>query len=286
MYPQEQINILTFDIEEWFHFDIFCPESEWLNKEPRIDLYLSPILDKLDKLGIKATFFCLGWIAEHYPNVLKKIQSRGHEFACHSNKHLFVREMTPESFDEDLKQSLMHIENVIGEKVTAFRAPAFSISEDSTWAFEVLANNGITTDCSIFATTRSFGGFPSFGDSTPALIEYKNCKIKELPVSTCKILGKDFVFSGGGYFRLFPYWFIRKEMNKLNYNMTYIHMRDFDFEQPQINDLSFMRKFKSYHGIKEAYPKFLKMLNDFKWISVGQALDKIDFNTVRKVIVK
>lgn len=282
----EQSNILTFDIEEWYHFDIFCEEDTWLNQPRRIDLYLPKVLDKLDALDTKATFFCLGWIAEAYPEVLKQIQKRGHELACHSYRHLFVREMTPETFNDDLVMALDRIENVVGEKITSFRAPAFTISEDATWAFEVLAKNGIENDCSIFPTTRTFGGFPSFGEGKPALIKYKDYKIKEFPINTGKVLGKEFVFGGGGYFRLFPYFLIKKLMSESDYNMTYLHMRDFDYGQPRMKHLSTMRYFKSYYGIKGAYSKFEKMLTDFKWISLEQAVERIDFDNVRVVELK
>ncbi len=233
MKTTDQINILTFDIEEWYHFDIFSAEDKWLDYRPRIEKYLPSVLDKLDECKVKATFFCLGWIARTYPEVIKQIQQRGHEIACHSDKHFFVREMTPVSFDEDLRIALDSIENVTGQKVVSFRAPAFTISEDATWAFEVLAQNGIENDCSIFPATRSFGGFPSFGEATPTLIKYKSYRIKEFPINTGKVLGKDFVFGGGGYFRLFPYPLIKKLMNKSSYNMTYLHMRDFDYGQPR-----------------------------------------------------
>lgn len=280
-----QLNILTFDIEEWYHFDIFSTEDKWLDYPPRIDLYLPRVLDKLDDHETKATFFCLGWIARTYPQVLKQIKQRGHEIACHSDKHFFVREMTPESFNQDLRQALDSIENVIGEKVTSFRAPAFTISEDATWAFEVLAKNGIENDCSIFPTTRSFGGFPSFGEAKPTLIRYKDYKIKELPINSATLFGKQIVFGGGGYFRLFPYSVIKKWMNQSDYNITYLHMRDFDYEQPRFKYLSKSRYFKSYYGIRQAYPKFEKMLADFKWISVGQAIQQIDFNAIRELVL-
>ena len=283
MKTTKQINILTFDIEEWYHFDIFSTEDKWLDYPTRIDLYLPRILDKLDELNIKATFFCLGWIARTYPEILRKIYARGHQVACHSDKHFFVREMTPETFNEDLGNALASIEDAIGEKVTSFRAPAFTISEDAVWAFEVLAKNGIETDSSIFPSTRSFGGFPSFGEAAPALIKYKGYEIKEFPISVGKILGKDFVFGGGGYFRLFPYSLIKRLMSKSEYNMTYLHMRDFDYEQPRFKYLSGIRYFKSYYGLKHAYPKFIKMLEDFEWINLEQANQQIDFNSVRQI---
>lgn len=286
MKAKQQMNIISFDIEEWYHFDIFSKEDSWKNYPPRINLYLPLILDELDKYNTKATFFCLGWIARNYPDILKQIKQRGHELACHSDKHFFVREMTPESFHKDLKQALDSIENVMGEKVITFRAPAFTITENATWAFEVLAENGIEIDCSIFPTTRSFGGFPSFGEAKPTLIKYKGYEIKEFPINTGTIFGKQLVFGGGGYFRLFPYWLIKKLMNQSDYNITYLHMRDFDYEQPRFKHVSGMRRFKSYYGIKGAYSKFQKMLKDFIWISVGEAVQQIDFNQVRHLEVK
>jgi hypothetical protein len=115
------------------------------------------------------------------------------------------------------------------------------------------------------------------------LIKYKNYLIREFPISAGVILGKQVVFGGGGYFRLFPYWLIKNLMNRLDYNITYLHMRDFDYEQPRFKHLSAMRYFKSYFGIKQAYTKFEKMLGDFQWLNVEQAVQQIDFRTVRQI---
>jgi polysaccharide deacetylase family protein (PEP-CTERM system associated) len=271
------MNILTFDIEEWYHFDIFSTEDRWNSYKPRIEFFLPQTLDILDKYQIKATFFCLGWIARTYPHVVKGICDRGHEIGCHSDKHLFVREMTPEEFNHDLLLALDSIENITGKKVVSFRAPAFTISEDSTWAFEILAKNGIKNDSSIFPTTRSFGGFPSFGIAKPSLIVGNDFQIHEFPMNTTKIIGKEIVFSGGGYFRLFPYSLIRSCLKRSNYNITYLHMRDFDYKQPRFKYLSKMRYFKSYYGIKKAYGKFQKMINDFPWISIEQSVSQIEW---------
>jgi len=283
MNQNTQLNILTFDIEEWYHFDTFQEEHKWLDHPPRIELYLPRILDKLDQHETTATFFCLGWIARHYPEIIKLIKQRGHEIACHSYKHLFVREMTPESFDKDLKLALDCIQNVTGEKITSFRAPAFSICEDSVWAFEVLSENGIENDCSIFSGTRSFGGFPSFEKATPTMIKYKDYMIREFPMSMGNIFGKQIAFNGGGYFRLFPYSFIKRQMKKLDYNMAYLHMRDFDYEQPRFKHLSNMRYFKSYYGIKDAYQKFERMFADFKWMSLNEAIEIVRIQDIGQI---
>ena len=207
-----------------------------------------------------------------------------YKLASTSREKLVITEgMTPEEFDADLSLALSSIENVTGEKVKAFRAPAFTITETCKWAFEVLNAHGIECDCSIFPTTRSFGGFPSFGEANPSVIEYNGIQMKEFPINTARILGKELVYCGGGYFRLFPYWLIKHYLKKADYAITYLHMRDFDYEQPRFDYLSLMRKFKSYYGLKSSFDKFVKMLNDFEWVGVKEAVDKIDWKTVKVV---
>ena len=180
------MNILTFDIEEWFQplLDVDSDEERWYACPPRIDVYLPKVLDLLDEKGIQSTFFCVGRIARDYPDVVRRIHERGHEVACHTDRHRFVNRMNPETFREDLRNALDSIEQLTGEKVVTFRAPAFSIDERSKWAFEILRENGIETDCSIFPTTRSYGGFPSFGEATPCWIDHEGIRIREFPINT------------------------------------------------------------------------------------------------------
>jgi polysaccharide deacetylase family protein (PEP-CTERM system associated) len=277
------VNILTFDIEEWWHFDTYSTEDKWDAYEPRIDLYLDKVLDVLDSKNTKSTFFCLGWIARKYPDVIKRIAKRGHEIACHSDKHIFIKDMNPESFNKDLRQALDSIENISGKKIKSFRAPAFTITPNEIWAFDVLSNNGIEYDCSIFPTSRSFGGFSNFGEGKPTLIKCGKTEIKEFPMNTTKILGKKIVFGGGGYFRLFPLKIIKRLMDVSDYNISYFHMRDFDNGQYRFKYFTLERKFKSYYGLKGAYDKFLNLLSSYDWISVQQAGSIINWNNVRQV---
>ena len=274
------MNILTFDIEEWYHFDIFSKEKTWLDYPPRINLYLPQVLDSLDEKGIKATFFCLGWIARIYPNGVREICDRGHEIACHTDKHLFVCNMTPEIFRDDLKIAINSLENITGKKVKSFRAPAFTITESSKWAFEVLSEFGIENDCSIFPASRSYGGFPSFKRAMPSIISYNGINIREFPINTSRLMGQYFVYSGGGYFRLFPYWLIKLLLSRADYAMTYLHMRDFDYQQPRFHYFTLERTFKSYYGLKNAYSKFQHLIEDFEWINVEKATHVIDWTKV------
>ena len=162
------MKILTFDTEEWYiekHF-----KGGRKEKYRQYDELLDWILNTLEKSNTKATFFCVGQLAVEFPNVLKRIANEGHEIGSHSNRHLWVNKMTPEEFAEDTRIALEEIENLIGKKVKSFRAPAFSIGKDNDWAFDILAENGIEYDCSVFPANRDFGGFPQFTSSVPSQI--------------------------------------------------------------------------------------------------------------------
>lgn len=275
------MNILTFDIEEWFHCDFISGDEKWNNQEVRIYKNTDFILDKLAKHDRKGTFFILGWVAEKHPAVVKKIQDAGHEIGCHSMKHKLVHSLTPQEFKSDTRIALDRIEQVSGEKVIMYRAPAFSITKDTPWAFEVLYELGITHDASIFPAQHDYGGFPTFGESKPSIIQTSGISIKEFPMNIHKILNKSIVFSGGGFFRLFPYYMIMNWTKDSSYVMTYFHPRDFDHSQPVLKHLPFIRKFKSYYGLKAAGVKFDKFLMDFETTTILEVSTEFDWNSAQ-----
>lgn len=277
------MNILTFDIEEWFHLldnESTKGEAQWVNYESRIHINVDRILDILDRHNTKATFFCMGWIARKYPEVIRKISER-YEIGSHTDMHQLVYEQGEKAFREDVSSSIKLLEDISGKKVKYFRAPGFSITENEKWAFEVLVENGIEIDCSVFPAPRAHGGFPSFGTCEPSIIKYNGVEIKELPISYTKILNKPVIFSGGGYFRFFPYSLIKKWTKDSNYLMSYLHPRDFDSKQPMIEDLSMFRKFKSYYGLKGAEAKFRKWLSDFDFVDIEEADKLIDWEKAK-----
>lgn len=280
------MNILTFDIEEWFH--ILDNEStktteQWKQYESRIHQNMDHIFQLLEKHNQKATFFCLGWIAETYPEVIKEISNRGYEIGSHTRMHQLVYEQTSKEFAQDLEHSVKTLEDITGEKVKYFRAPGFSIREDNKWAFDIIASNGIEVDCSVFPAPRAHGGFPSYKESLPSLLKYKGATLKEFPINYTTIAGKPLIFSGGGYFRLFPYSFLKRWTKNSSYVMSYLHPRDFDAEQPVLKDLSLTRKFKSYVGLKGALNKLDKWLSDFEFMDIGTAIEEIDWNQTKIV---
>lgn len=268
------MNILTFDVEDWFHVldnPATKGEKQWLQLESRIHQNMDRIINLLDKHNQKATFFSIGWIARKYPEILKQIDSFGHEIASHSDMHQLAYEFNRDEFRQDLERSVKSIEDVIGKKVRAYRAPGFSLMYKNKWVFEELIKNGIEIDCSVFPAKRAHGGFEEFGYAEPAYIKVDGSKIKEFPINLYPVLGKNIIFSGGGYFRLIPYPLMKYFMNNSNYVMSYLHPRDFDVEQPMIDGLSVFRRFKSYVGLKNSFSKLERLIEDFKFVDLREA---------------
>lgn len=282
------MNILTFDIEEWFHIlDNKSTKTikEWSNYESRIHENMNRILDLLDSKNQRATFFCLGWIAEKYPEVIREIDHRGFEIGSHTYMHQLIYEQNREEFSQDISRSIIVLEDIIGKKVRSFRAPGFSLTSDVLWAFEVLIENGITHDSSIFPAPRAHGGISDFGSQIPHILSYQGSEILEFPINTRKVGSFEFVYSGGGYFRLFPYSFLKNWIKQDDYVMTYFHPRDFDFNQPLIKDLSLFRRFKSYYGLKGAFNKLEKWIEENKFVDMETASEQIDWSLSPKVVV-
>jgi polysaccharide deacetylase family protein (PEP-CTERM system associated) len=253
---------------------------QWRNYESRIHANMERVLSILEENNTKATFFCLGWIAETYPEVIKEIASRGYEIGTHTRMHQLIYEQSPDEFANDVEYSVKTLEDLTGKKVRYFRAPGFSIRESEKWAFEVLIENGIEVDCSIFPAPRAHGGFPSYKTPTASILKYNSIELKELPINYVSLLGKSVIFSGGGYFRLFPYLLIKNWTARSDYVMSYLHPRDFDADQPIIEELSRIRKFKSYVGLKGARAKLEKWLADFDFVDIQTAVEQIDWEKV------
>lgn len=291
------MNILTFDIEEWF---IEWQRQNRTEKYAEFDRYLNAILDKLDECKISATFFCVGEMGRLFPDVIRKIQKRNHEIGCHSNIHTWLNKMTEDGCREDTRCAVDQLEQCIGVKVKSYRAPAFSIGKSNKWAFEVLAENGIERDASIFPAKRDFGGFPNFGQKTPCIVEYSGCCIKEFPVCMTKVFGKEIAYSGGGYFRFFPLSFVKKEMAKSDYSMCYFHINDLVSESVKVKTKEeyetyykergtfkarYMRHIKTNLGKKKAFAKMIHLLEFGDFLNLVEADKVIDWNNENRVVI-
>lgn len=277
------MNILTFDIEEWF-FEFGRGSKP--EKMAELDSYLGAILDKLAEHDIKATFFCVGEMGRLFPEVVRKIQDAGHEVGCHSNSHQWLNRMSEEGCREDTHRAVDSLEQCIGQKVLSYRAPAFSIGKQNLWAFEILVENGIGRDASVYPAARDFGGFPQFGQKTPCFVEYNGIRLKEFPVCTTKIVGKEMAYSGGGFFRFFPLDFVQKKMQKSDYNMCYFHIGDLTPESLKMKSAKeyeayykeagtlknrLVRQVKNNLGKKGAFEKMMRLVDGNEFIGLQKA---------------
>ncbi|MEO8088347.1 MAG: DUF3473 domain-containing protein, partial [Bacteroidota bacterium] len=193
---------------------------------------------------------------------------------------------TPAEFKEDLSACIRLLEDISGQKIKTYRAPGFSVSEKTKWVFEIMTECGIENDCSVFPVARNHGGYQKFPVTGPCNVSVNGRILKEFPVSTSSFGPGKYVFSGGGYFRLLPYSFIKSQMKKADYVMTYFHPRDFDPAQPLISTLPLKRKFMSYIGLGRSKEKFTRLLIDFRFVNVREAVDQIDWNMVSTVVLE
>jgi polysaccharide deacetylase family protein (PEP-CTERM system associated) len=260
---------------------------------------------------VKGTFFVLGWIAERYPNLVRRIQKEGHEIACHGYAHEMIYTQSKEEFRQDIRKAKAILEDITASEVIGYRAPSYSINNKSQWAFEVLVEEGFKYDSSIFPIRHDFYGIPNAprfpfvislnGNSnfeflmlnfekqqhgnTAAPLEgiTPNSELStqhyllEFPISTVKVFGQNFPISGGGYFRLFPYSLIRKGLKSINQKenkpfIFYAHPWEIDPEQPRVKGLSSRSKFRHYVNLNRTEIKLRKLLEDFQFSTIRQLL--------------
>ena len=273
------MNILTFDIEDWYCHDVESGNKDWDNLEVRIYDGVDKILTSLDDRNLKASFFVLGWLAEKHPAVIKKISDAGHHIGCHTYQHDLLTNFNRDEFYADTYKAKSCIEDAIGRSIDAFRAPAFSVTKDNLFVYEVLGELGFTIDCSIFPAKRDFGGMPSYGESRPCIIQCGGYEFKEFPINPYKVCGKNIIFSGGGYFRLMPYFLIKDFTKKQDYTIAYFHTSDFDPDQPDMPHLSTRQRIKNKIGLKSAFGKYLKYISEFDFVDIPTATEQIDWES-------
>jgi polysaccharide deacetylase family protein (PEP-CTERM system associated) len=280
------MRILTFDIEDWYHFlehRSTRSETQWKDFEPRVRQNTTNILKFLEKHQQKATFFIIGWIAKENPGLVKEIADAGHEIGLHSYGHELIWQQTPNEFRQDLLRNIGVLEDQLGYKVDKYRAPGFSVKRNNLWAFDVMAEVGITTDASIFPAARTHGGMPSFPYNFPCIIHRNGISMKEFPINYIRLAGIRTVLTGGGYFRFWPYPVIKKYTEASPYTMSYFHPRDFDTTQPFLRDLGSYRRFRAYYGLNNAQQKLERWISEYSFTDLRAADASIDWNSARVV---
>ena len=267
---QANINILTIDVEDYFQVDNLREAvnfSDWDKFESRVVGNTEKIIKILDSADTKATFFILGWVAERFPELIKKIHDLGHEIAGHGLNHQLVTTQNQKQFREDIRKAKEILENIIGEPICGYRAPTFSITKESEWALDILIEEGYKYDSSIFPFRYDKGGLPEDKRYIHKIFRHENY-IWEFPISSIKMFNHNFPFSGGGYFRLIPYTLMKKLISRHNKTkhtvVVYLHPWEFDSKQPRIK-AGWLNSFRHYLNISKTESKFKQLLKDFKF---------------------
>jgi polysaccharide deacetylase family protein (PEP-CTERM system associated) len=277
---QSPYNILTIDVEDWFHASALTEKinSVGVDKwQSRIPHSLHRALNLLEDEKTKATFFVLGRVAERFPELVQAIKQRKHEIASHGFAHNSIYSQTKKEFKKDVKRSLLILENITGDKIKGYRAPNFSITTESLWAYEILADLGIEYTSSIFPTKHILHayGIPQAPKGPFVLKLEKEKSIVEFPLSTVRILGKHFPFGGGAYLRLFPYWYNKGSIKRLNRRgkpaIIYFHAWELDPDQPRL-DLNILARTRHYFNLDITEIKIRKLLKAFRFQGIEETL--------------
>jgi polysaccharide deacetylase family protein (PEP-CTERM system associated) len=275
-------NALTIDVEDYYMVSAFAnivKFEDWHGYKSRIEQNTNRILDLLDEHSVKATFFVLGWVAEHYPKLIKELQRRGHELACHGYNHRLVYYLSHNEFREDTRRAKKIIEDVTGEPVIGYRATSYSITKKTLWALDILVEEGFKYDSSIFPIIHDRYGISDFSRFPKWIRLNGRGDILEFPLSTIKLFNSNFPIAGGGYFRLFPYLIFKYGIKKVNNEekqpvVFYFHPWEIDPEQP-VQKVGWKTRIRHYVNLYKTEDRLKKLLSDFKWGRVKDVIKEI-----------
>jgi polysaccharide deacetylase family protein (PEP-CTERM system associated) len=268
----QMTHVLSVDVEDYFQVEAFAGSVDrgcWEQWPSRVVGNTQRVLDLLDVHKAKATFFFVGWVAARFPHLVREVQSRGHELACHSYWHRTVYSLTPEEFRKDTRRAKHVIEDATGASVTGYRAPSWSITKSCLWALDILAEEGFTYDSSIYPIHHDLYGVPG-AQRFPYTHTCANGNgLREFPPATLRLLGTNFPAAGGGYLRIFPSAFtelaFRTFENKYRERLVvYLHPWELDPEQPRING-SIKSRLRHYTNLGRMHAKLDKVLGRHKF---------------------
>jgi polysaccharide deacetylase family protein (PEP-CTERM system associated) len=272
--PVDIVNALTVDVEDYFQvsaFDARIPRSEWDRMPCRIERNVDCILSLLSDHGVRATFFTLGWIAERFPIVVRRIAEAGHEIASHGFAHQRATSQDAKSFLADIRIAKKILEEIVGAPVRGYRAPSFSIGSSNPWAFDCIAEAGYRYSSSVYPIRHDH-----YGDhDAPRFAHEVRTGLLEVPIATVRVLRRNWPAGGGGYFRLLPYavshWSIRR-VNVVDGMpaIFYLHPWELDPGQPRIAGAGAKARFRHYVNLNKVHARLQQLLGDFRWDRVDR----------------
>jgi polysaccharide deacetylase family protein (PEP-CTERM system associated) len=270
-------NGLSVDIEDWFQVGAFertIRREDWDTLTPRVERNSDAVIELFERMGAKATFFTLGWVAERHPALIRRIVEAGHELASHGWDHLRVFTLTPDQFRDDLRRTRAVLEDLGGQKVTGYRAPSFSIDQRTPWAHEILAEEGYAYSSSVAPVVHDHYGWPEAPRF--AFRPVADSALVELPVTTARLGGRVVAAGGGGFFRLFPYafsrWAIRQVNREQHPAVFYFHPWEIDPGQPRVADAPLKSKLRHYARLGAMEGKLERVIRDFRWDRVDRVV--------------
>jgi polysaccharide deacetylase family protein (PEP-CTERM system associated) len=273
------LNAMTIDVEDYYHvsgFEHMVDRASWAGFEPRVEDSTRRLLDVFAEAGVRATFFVLGWVAERWPGLVQAIAAGGHEVGCHSYAHHLVYRQTPNEFRADLRRSLDVLQDILGEAVQAYRAPSFSITAQCLWALDILIEEGVTVDSSIYPIRHDRYGLPGT-PLGPHALQRRSGTLWEFPPPVWKVWGYPLPIGGGGYFRLYPYFLTRRGLRAINAAArpfaVYIHPWEVDPDQPRLPAKRTAR-FRHYVNLHRTEGRLVRLLSDFPFGTMSAALQR------------
>ncbi len=267
-------NAMTVDVEDYFQVSAFEPyisRQQWDSLPHRVAANTNRILDLFAERGVKATFFTLGWVAERYPKLIERIVAEGHELACHGYEHIRVTEQTPEQFRADIRKSKHLLEDLGGVKVKGYRAASYSINANNLWALGVLQEEGFLYSSSIYPVRHDLYGIPD-----APRFPYRplpGCDFTEIPITTLRLGNSNRPCGGGGFFRLYPYFFSRWALQHVNRReqqpcIFYFHPWEIDPDQPRQTGIAWKTHLRHYLNLDKMEHRLDRLLHDFAWDTV------------------
>jgi polysaccharide deacetylase family protein (PEP-CTERM system associated) len=273
------LNALTVDVEDYFHVSAFSKSisrTDWDRQPLRVEKNTHRLLDLFDEAQIKATFFVLGWVAERNNRLVKEIANRGHEVASHGYSHQLVYNQSQDIFREETIRSKSLLEDIVQVQVRGYRAASYSITRDSLWALDILAEAGFQYDSSIFPVHHDRYGIPDALEMPHILKTPKGRSLAEFSLSTAKIFNYKIPVAGGGYFRLYPYLLTRAGLRQVNARrqpfIFYLHPWEIDPDQPKVQ-AGWFSKFRHYNNLEKCEPRLQRLMKDFQFGTACQVLE-------------
>lgn len=268
---QRPDHILTVDVEDYFHVEAFAGtirRESWDQYPCRVVDNCHRLLDVFDRHQVKATFFVLGWVAARFPAMVREIRDRGHELACHSFWHRKVNSLTPAEFRVDTREACDVIEQAASVRVLGYRAPTWSITARSLWAFDILAEEGFTYDSSIYPIHHDLYGIPGASRYPYTRVCENGQSLREFPPATIRIAGTNFPAAGGGYLRIFPlaytHWVFRQFEKAGRSLVLYLHPWEIDPQQPRLPG-PLKSQFRHYTNLHRTQDRLEKLLQSYRF---------------------